>query len=171
MIKKILFITIFMFALPCHSFNGFDFLHKQNNAKKAAAAKIGTGFALFLPIFTRNESFPLQTCQFASGLASGIFLAAGAYQMAVETLAEEDAKSSLHPNTHRFDNFVRKIVTDPQFLQGAAFSAAGFLLANENATADTSVACTAIGLALMGYSLAQQFNKDYMPQIKAYFNK
>lgn len=174
MIKKILFITSFTFALNCHSFPGLDLLRKQNNAKKAAAAKIGAGVMLALPGCIDNNSFPLTISQSLSGILGGGLLLAGMYQIIVEILAEEEAKSSVYPDTQHFDNFVRKIITDPQFLQGATVAAAGVLFNMANETpyvSDTSMACSAIGVTLMGLSVARQFNKDYIPDIKVYFNK
>lgn len=172
--KNILFVMTFAFVFPSHCFTGLDFLRKQNNAKKAAAAKIGAGLMLALPGCIDNRSIPLTVSQILSGILGGGFILAGGYQMVVEALVEEDEKSSVYPDTHHFDNFSRKIITDQQFLQGAAFAAAGVLfnMANEtNYISDTSIACSAIGVALMGFSVARQFNKDYMPHIKTYFNK
>ena len=60
------------------------------------------------------------------------------------------------------------------FLTGATLSAIGVLLrcaSESRETSDSALACTIVGMTLMGLVFGEQFGNDYIPHIKAYFKQ
>lgn len=170
--RKILFVLTFVFVAKSHAIANFSFLQQQPSARKSGLGKMGVGAALFTAAYTQTDSIPVNIAQKMGALGGGACFVAGLYQMYVDCVAEEEAKSSVHPDTSRFDIFINKVITHKAFLTGAALGVLGLILQKSNGDVpDTSFACNVAALTLMGVTLGTQFSKDYLPEIIKFFNK
>lgn len=171
-IKKILFVLTFVFTFESDAMANFSFLQQHPRARKSGLCKMGVGAALFTAAYTKAGSIPVNIAQKMGALASGVLFVTGLHQILVDTVAEEDAKSSLHPDISRLDTFINKIVTDKVFLTGAALGGLGWILQNSDGNvSDTSFACNVAALTLIELTIGTQFSKDYLPEIIKFFNK
>lgn len=172
--KKILFVLTFIFVFESHAIANFSFFQKQPNARKTGLSKMGVGLAFITGALGGSDSGPINTVQCVTAGLGAPLLVAGLYQILVDVLAEEEAKSSLYPDTPYFNTAIKEIVTNKQFITGGLFATLGLILrhANENANpSETSFALSIAGLSLMSATVVTQLSKDYLPHIIAFFNK
>ncbi|GMU18987.1 MAG: hypothetical protein AMXMBFR12_01790 [Candidatus Babeliales bacterium] len=171
-LKKILFVTTLLGSFSCHPFSLSDFLRAQTPARKSALYKMGVGVAIATPTIIAIDSLPIAFIQRLGGLAGGGIAISGFYSLFIALTADE--KNSLPSRTLKYDNFIHTVGTNKKFLIGAACAAGAIALQQASESpypSDTTIACTLLGMGFMGWALGEQFNKDYMPHIIAFFNK
>lgn len=167
-IKNILFVMSFLYSLSIASFSLPDFLRTPDAPKKSALYKMGVGAALFSASIVDYDSIPVDIAQVTFGFAGILIGISGACQLLTELCIDQEEKKSLQLDTPRYNRFIHILAHDDRFLGGAALSAGGLVLAMASQkSSSSSLACTVLGMALMGWATHEPVKKE----IKDFINK
>lgn len=160
--------------MPNYCFSGLDFLRTkkiktEKYTKKSDLHKMAIGAALFSTGLTGTDSIPLHVVRWSYAISGGFIALTGATQL-LENWYNNVNESNYADS---YEKCIHAIAHNKIFLTGAAFSIAGVILrhaSNTKDTSDSSLACSVVGITLMGLVVGEQISKEYSPHIIAFFN-
>ena len=174
--RIILSIMSFLYIVPCSGILGLEFLRKppviERYNKKSDLHKIVVGLSLFTSGLTGTDSIPLHLIKGSYTISGALIALSGAAQLVIKIVDPHGDNQPLYSPS--YEKSINKIAHNNMFLTGATLSAIGVLLrcaSESRETSDSALACTIVGMTLMGLVFGEQFGNDYIPHIKAYFNK
>lgn len=178
-LRIILFLISFLYIMPSSCILGFEFARKppvieksEKYTKKSDLHKIAIGLSLFTSGLTGTDSIPLHIIKGSYFITGSLIALSGAAQLLAKMIDPYSDNQSFYPSS--YEKLMHKLAHDNMFLTGAALSSIGLLLrcgSETRNTSDSALACTIVGMTLMGLVAGEQLSKDYLPSIKAYFNK